>query len=140
MICDLYLYLCYWKFWSNCNCYSGKECNLLMPRFLHSTPITDSQSCFSYFYRPQRSWDKVMFLHVSVILFTGGVCLSACWDTPPWDQTRPPPGPDTPRTRPTQDQTSIGLDPPPHPAAVHAGRYGQQAGGTHPIGMHTCGF
>ena len=25
------------------------------------------------YYRPQRSWDKVMFLHVSVILFTGGV-------------------------------------------------------------------
>ena len=24
------------------------------------------------FYRPQRSWGKVMFLHVSVILFTGG--------------------------------------------------------------------
>ena len=24
------------------------------------------------------------------------------------------------------------------PCAVHAGRYGQQAGGTHPIGMHTC--
>ena len=23
-------------------------------------------------YRPQRSWGKVMFLHVSVILFTGG--------------------------------------------------------------------
>ena len=26
----------------------------------------------SNFYRPQRSWGKVMFLHVSVILFTGG--------------------------------------------------------------------
>ena len=25
-----------------------------------------------------------------------------------------------------------------HPEAVHAGRYGQQAGGTHPTGMHTC--
>ena len=22
--------------------------------------------------------------------------------------------------------------------AVHAGRYGQQAGGTHPTGMHSC--
>ena len=34
-------------------------------------------------YRPQRSWGKVMFLHVSVILFTGGgVCPIACWDTP----------------------------------------------------------
>ena len=26
------------------------------------------------FYRPQRSWGKVMFLHVCVILFTGGWC------------------------------------------------------------------
>ena len=24
------------------------------------------------------------------------------------------------------------------PGAVHAGRYGQPAGGTHPTGMHTC--
>ena len=32
---------------------------------------------------------KVMFLHLSVILSTGGgICLSACWDTTP-----PPPGP-----------------------------------------------
>ena len=26
-------------------------------------------------YHPQRSWGKVIFLHVSVILFTGGGCL-----------------------------------------------------------------
>ena len=37
------------------------------------------------------------------------------WIQPPWEQT-PPSG------------------------AVHAGRYGQQAGGTHPTGMHTCSF
>ena len=47
---------------------------------------------------------KVMFLHLSVILFTGGVCLSTCWDTTslgagtpsgagtPQDQAPPPPG------------------------------------------------
>ena len=39
--------------------------------------------------------------------------------TPPLDQT-PPQVADTP--------------------AVHAGRYGQQAGGTHPTGMHSCVF
>ena len=33
------------------------------------------------FYRPQRSWGKVIFSQASVILFTGRVCLSACWDT-----------------------------------------------------------
>ena len=32
-----------------------------------------------HFYRPQRSCGKVMFLHLSVILFTGGhVCRGAC--------------------------------------------------------------
>ena len=50
------------------------------------------------YYRPQRSWGKVMFLQVSVILFTGGVCLSACWDTIP--QSRHPP-----RSRHPQEQT-----------------------------------
>ena len=53
------------------------------------------------FYRPQRSWAKVMFLQVSVILSTrGGVCLSGCWDArpppPPWAGT-PPPGRYTPQ-------------------------------------------
>ena len=45
-----------------------------------------------------------MFLLVSVILSTGGVCLSACWDTPPEhtpreqtpSRSRHPPGADTP--------------------------------------------
>ena len=35
-----------------------------------------------------------MFLQVCVILFMGGVCLSACWDTP---QQGDPPGKETPR-------------------------------------------
>ena len=45
------------------------------------------------YYRPQRSWGKVMFLHVSVILFTrgGGVCPIACWDTPPEPEAGTPP-------------------------------------------------
>ena len=50
---------------------------------------------------------------LSVILFTGGV-----------------PGQVPPRTRYNP--------PPPPPRAVHAGRYGQQAGGTHPTGMISC--
>ena len=51
-------------------------------------------------YRPQRSWGKVMFLHVSVILFTGGSAPLHAWVHPPpwadtlWDQaTSPPPPP-----------------------------------------------
>ena len=43
---------------------------------------------------------KVMFLHLSVILFTGGggFCLNTCWDTTPLDQA--PPGSRPPRSRP----------------------------------------
>ena len=44
----------------------------------------------SSYYRPQRSWGKVTFLHVSVILFSGGLCLSACCDTPPTGSRHPP--------------------------------------------------
>ena len=63
---------------------------------------------FMYFYQPQRSWAKVMFLQASVILSTGrGLCLSACWDTPQ-DQTPP-----SLRTRHTTP--SPGADPPPGP-------------------------
>ena len=52
-------------------------------------------------------WGKVIFLHLSVILFTGGVCLSACWDTTP--RTMHPPGPCTPRDHaPPQDHAPPG--------------------------------
>ena len=55
------------------------------------------------FYWPQRSWAKVMFLQVCVILFTGGG-LPQCMlgyppppgGRPPWEQA-PPPGADPPR-------------------------------------------
>ena len=66
------------------------------------------------YYRPQRSWAKVIFSQVCVknSVHGGGgeegVCLSACWDTPPpmsrspWEQTPPPSGSrHTPRTRHT---------------------------------------
>ena len=45
--------------------------------------------------------------------------------TPPW-QAHPLPR----QVHPLADT--------PTPGAVHAGRYGQQAGGTHPTGMHSC--
>ena len=48
---------------------------------------------------------------------------------PPPEQT--PPGPDTP----SRADTPPGPGTP--PGAVHAGRYGQQAGGTHPTGMQS---
>ena len=63
----------------------------------------------------KRSLRRLCFYtRLLVILFTGGVCLSVCWDSrPPFQQQTPP-------------------------QAVHAGRYGQQVGGMHPTGMHIC--
>ena len=86
----------------------------------------------------------------------GGVCLSACWDTPPWTrhppdqappQTRHPTPPDqapprdqarpSPRTRHPPDQAD-----PPGVAAPPLGKQtaacGQRAAGTHPTGIHSC--
>ena len=100
-------------------------------------------------YLPQTKFVKVMFLHRSVShsVHRGGVCLSACWDTQPpgsrhpllqqipWDQTPPV-------SRHPPEQTPLEADICPgnrHPSCtVHAGRYGQQSGGTHPTKMDTC--
>ena len=75
-----------------------------------------------------------MFLHVSVILFTGG-CL-------PHTPGQTPPGRQPPGQTPPLGQTPTWADTPPWqtppPCAAHAGRYGQQAGGTHPTGMQSC--
>ena len=71
---------------------------------------------------------------------------------PPWKQT-PPQEADTPlgsrhlprdRPPPPRSRHLSGSRHPPSSEehipqeAVHAGRYGQQAGDTHPTGMHTC--
>ena len=74
-------------------------------------------------YRPQRSWAKIMFLQASVILSTKGVCLSACWDTPPQEQTplqeqtpqeQTPPRAETTHSRhsPLEQTPPLGADPP----------------------------
>ena len=60
---------------------------------------------FQTYYRPQRSWGKVIFSQASVILFTGRVCLSACWDT-------------TPRTGTPGDQAGTPLGPGRHPSGT----------------------
>ena len=49
-----------------------------------------------------------------------------------------PPGADTSPRDQRQTQPTPTPEETPVPCAVHAGRYGQQAGGTHPTGMHTC--
>ena len=78
-----------------------------------------------YFYRPQRSWAKVMFLQASVILSTGGRCL------PQWmlgyhpQGADTPPGADTPGRRHPQEQTPPEQTPPEGDSSIRSksGRY-----------------
>ena len=87
----------------------------------------------------KRSCGKVMFLHLSVILLTGGEGGRESGQ-PPWMQT-PQGWADHPRCR----TPGVGQIPPMqtlpglvrHPPGSTTG-YDQQAGGTHPTGMHTC--
>ena len=82
---------------------------------------------FVVYYRPQTKFAKVMFLHLSVILFTGGV-----------------PG----QVHPSGRYTPRQVNPPAGtPGQVPQGRYtpehcitgyGQQASRTHPTGMNSC--
>ena len=67
------------------------------------------------------------------------VCQSFCsrGEGSTWAGTLPP-GPGTPQTRYTPPGTRYPPKPGTPPLAVHAGRYRQQAGGTHPTGMHSC--
>ena len=96
---------------------------------------------------------KVMFLHVSVILFTGGVSRQGeppgqgdppagrnppGPGRPPWTGRTPPQQGGTPRTRHTPlDQ---GEHPPDQadPPGKQTPEYGLRAAGTHPTGMHSC--
>ena len=106
-------------------------------------------SCqFHFITARKRSLQRLCFYTcLSFCPWRGGVCLSACWDTTPPGPATPrsrhplPPGPGTPRERtPPQSRHLQGQDPPEQapPGAVHAGRYGQRAGGMHHTGMQSC--
>ena len=81
--------------------------------------------------------------HQFVILFTGGYASMRAGIPPPPPPPLPP-GPDTPPRdhaaplRPCTHPRDHAHPPPHTPAAEHAGRYGQRAGGTHPTGMQSC--
>ena len=84
---------------------------------------------------------KVMFLHVSVILFTGGVSRQG---EPPPAGGRTPPGPGRPpldqADPPGQGEPSrLEGDPPGQgePPRKQTPEYGLRATGTHPTGMHS---
>ena len=77
------------------------------------------------YYRPQRSWGKVMFLQASVILFTEGLPGPGGVPGPGGLLLGGVPGPGGAWSR------GAGGDPPPPGTAT-------AAGGTHPTGMHSC--
>ena len=91
---------------------------------------------------------KVIFLHLSAILFTGRGSASVHAGIPPDRHILPgsrhpppeqtPPGPDTH----PPEQTPPGADPPradtPPQSRHPPPPYGQWAAGTHPTGMHSC--
>ena len=79
---------------------------------------------------------KVIFLHLSVILFTGEVPPVPEAGNPPHRTRDTPHGTMHTHPLPDQRQAPPGSDTP--AAAVHAGRWAQQAGGTHPTGMQSC--
>ena len=86
------------------------------------------------FYRPQTKFVKVMFLHLSVILFTG-VSASVHAGIPPplplWDQAPPIPG--NPWTRPPRADTSPGADTPREQTPLGA----ETPRSRHPLGADT---
>ena len=84
-------------------------------------------------YRPQTKFAKVMILHVSVCPQGRGEYLVRYL---PWVGT--PPGRFISQAGTPPRQVPPGQVQTPPPRAVHASRYGQQVGGTHPTGMHSC--
>ena len=80
-------------------------------------------------YRPQTKFAKVMFSQV-LSVHRGGVCPIACLDTPPGTRGRHNPGQTPPWARHPPCRHHL-------PVPCMLG-YGQQAGGTHPTGMHSC--
>ena len=119
------------------------------------TPNEPSSETFTAYYLPpaNKVWGKVIFLHLSVILFTGG---STWAGTPrqvhsPW-QVYPPAGIPPPTGTPSGRYTPQATPPPssytsPPQAGTPPGQvppwqcmlgYGQQAGSKHPTGMHSC--
>ena len=72
-----------------------------------------SRSRSAHYYRPQRSWGKVMFSQASVILLTGGGCLPQSmlrYHTP--QSRHPSPGSRHPQSRHPPEQTPPGQTPP----------------------------
>ena len=93
-----------------------------------------THSCTWHFYRPQTKLQKGNVFTPVCQSFCSreGVCLSACWDTPPWADS---PYGQTPQTD-TPCPVHAGIHP---PCPVHSGiDMATAADGMHPTGMHSC--
>ena len=83
---------------------------------------------FHCYYRPQRSWAKVIFLQASVCPQGGKGCLPQCMlgHNPPGPGRHPhgpdPPRADTPQSRHPPDQTPLPLDQADTPRSRHPPR------------------
>ena len=106
-------------------------------RMMHVITIMSLRSVYiipSRIFTVRNEVVKVIFLHLSVILSTGGVCRSACWDTTPTRRPAPPPrSRHPPRARSPQDQAPNWTRHPPPGSRRLLLRTG-----THPTGMHSC--
>ena len=80
----------------------------------HNCGKLTSQLFREYIFLPPANevWGKVIFSQSSVILLTGGVCLSACWDTPPCQGDPPPGRPPSCQGDPPANETPLPTRPP----------------------------
>ena len=97
-------------------------------------------SSFSFLPAANEVWGKVIFLHLSVILFTwgGSAPLHAGIHPHPQDQRQVPPGDQRQVSHLTRGRYCPRPEAGIRPSAMYSGRYGQQAGGTHPTEMQSC--
>ena len=69
-------------------------------KYIRYTPQSLAKHCLRFFYKPQRSCGQgYVFTCVCDSVHRRGVCLSACWDTTPPEQTPPPPEQTPPGSR-----------------------------------------
>ena len=156
-ICWFCLYPRCWRKSSRSDCQygrwqkKGRDALINSPIFHHIKNLNNS-GVWIIFTGRNEVVAKVMFLHMSVILLTGGVS-----GEPPPGPGRPPPPPpgtrQTPPPRPGRNTPGPGrhhslpdqggtppdqADTTSPPPGKKTAAYGQWAAGTHPTGMHSC--
>ena len=100
----------------------------------------DQQSLLAKFYiflpPANEVWGKVMFKHLSVMLFTGRGCIPACNGLRVYTSLgRHLPGQTPPPPRQTHTHTPSADTP--RQTLSHPNKTATEAGGTHPTGMHS---